>query len=231
MFVIERRRTGTSEEPNEVVEIAGSTGNLYTVTISKTPTCNCPYAAKGNECKHIVYVLNRTLKAPANLQYQRYLLSSELREIFDKAPPIPADKGKAEADDSGARKPIEDDCPICCVEFDPEHEDILYCKAACGNNVHKKCFEQWAVQKRATGGGVTCPFCRTPWERDATDSVVDKNAAAMKDGYMNVASQLGLSGLRDTSSYHQYWVRRERKNGGLQDEDPNTALGGWRRGY
>ena len=40
-----------------------------------------------------------------------------------------------------------------------------------------------------------------------------------RDGYVNLASQLGMSGHRDTSTYHSFWVTRERHRGGLQDED------------
>ena len=56
MFVIDRIRQGTSEAPEEVIEMAGSTGNVYHVTISKLPHCTCPDNMKGNQCKHIVYV-------------------------------------------------------------------------------------------------------------------------------------------------------------------------------
>ena len=58
MFLIDRTRTtsddGTHEE--EVFDIAGTTGNIYQVTISKEPTCSCPDGGKGNQCKHIIYV-------------------------------------------------------------------------------------------------------------------------------------------------------------------------------
>lgn len=58
MFLIDRTRTtsedGTHEE--EVFDLAGSTGNIYQITISKIPRCTCPDAGKGNQCKHIIYV-------------------------------------------------------------------------------------------------------------------------------------------------------------------------------
>lgn len=58
MFLIDRSRLvsrdGTHEE--EVFDIAGTTGNIYQVTISKEPSCTCPDAGKGNQCKHIIYV-------------------------------------------------------------------------------------------------------------------------------------------------------------------------------
>lgn len=56
MFVIDRTRQGTEEVPEEVVEMAGTTGNIYHVIISKLPHCTCPDNIKGNQCKHIVYV-------------------------------------------------------------------------------------------------------------------------------------------------------------------------------
>ena len=57
MFVVGRTRGGTEETPEEVVEMAGTTGNIYAVTIGLVPSCTCPDNRKGNQCKHIVYVL------------------------------------------------------------------------------------------------------------------------------------------------------------------------------
>ena len=63
MFLIDRERKfsadGSYEE--EVFDIAGSTGNIYRVTIAKLPSCTCPDAKKGNQCKHIVYVCSSSL--------------------------------------------------------------------------------------------------------------------------------------------------------------------------
>lgn len=56
MFVVSRSRVGTGEVPEEVIEIAGSTGNMYSVHIGLSPSCTCPDHQKGNQCKHIIYV-------------------------------------------------------------------------------------------------------------------------------------------------------------------------------
>ena len=57
MFLIDRKRTlSVDGHEEEVFDIAGSTGNIYEVTISKVPECTCPDASKGNQCKHIIYV-------------------------------------------------------------------------------------------------------------------------------------------------------------------------------
>jgi len=194
MFVIERTRSGTEECPEETVELAGTTGNIYTVEITQVPSCNCPHAKKGNQCKHIVYVLCRVLRAPAQLQFQLAFIRSELREILANAPPILNSDNTSR---DGNRKPLEDDCPICCCEFEPEKEEIVYCKAACGNNIHKTCFEQWAASKKGASGGVTCPFCRTPWTGDeAMIKNIAKCGKKNADGYVNIAQQLGISGQR-----------------------------------
>lgn len=199
--------------------MAGSTGNIYHITIDKVPSCDCPHARKGNQCKHIVYVLSRVLRVPADLEYQLAFVTSELRDIFAKAPPLPSQA----ADDSekdGKRKPLEGECPICADDFEPENsrEAVVYCKAACGNNIHKSCFDRWAATKR--GARVTCPFCRTPWESGDEGDIkkVATNGRVNADGYVNVASQLGLSGRRNYSTYNEYWVRQQMRNGNVDYE-------------
>jgi hypothetical protein len=48
MFVIARTYSRTKDILEEAVDIAGTTGNIYTVTINKTPGYTCPYIEKGN---------------------------------------------------------------------------------------------------------------------------------------------------------------------------------------
>ncbi|KAF2468006.1 uncharacterized protein BDR25DRAFT_266475, partial [Lindgomyces ingoldianus] len=201
-----RERCGTDDVPEEKVLIAGTTGNIYSVHIGLIPTCDCPHARKGHQCKHIIYVMLRVLKAPENISFQLALTSSELRDIFANAAPIP--KADTEADHCGGnRKPVEGDCPICYSEFELDKDAIVYCKVACGNNVHRDCMENWT---RAKQGKATCPYCRAIWSeggfvgKEADLQSAERNA----EGYVNVASQLGLSGQRDYSSYHQPWVRQ-----------------------
>ncbi|KAG8527989.1 uncharacterized protein KY384_006905 [Bacidia gigantensis] len=209
MFVIDRLSSGTADVPEQTIQVAGTTGNIYSVHIAHEPSCTCPDHLKGNQCKHIVYVLHNVLKAPEHLQYQLALLSSELREIFSSAPaPISlatADPhGDVDGETSSNRKPCEGDCPICFMPFSPDEEEIVWCRAACGNNVHADCFEQWA--KSQAGKEVKCVYCRTPWKgdeeqmmricREKAKSTVDKSGG----GYVNVAQELGLSGARGNSS-------------------------------
>ncbi|KAF2431921.1 hypothetical protein EJ08DRAFT_586435 [Tothia fuscella] len=217
MFVLDRTRGGEMSCPTETLKIAGSTGNVYTITIDQVPSCDCPHAKKGNQCKHIVFALSRVLRAPAKLQYQVAFLKSELQEIFSKAPPIvTVDASEPEVDANRKAIGPEDNCPICFMEFENGQEGTVYCKAACGNNIHKDCMDQWAASRQRSSAPVTCPFCRTTWEtanEGLAKTVATAGGTVNSDGYVNVASELGLSGRRDYSSYHSYWVRREARNG------------------
>lgn len=220
MFALDRLRSNDNpEHPTETISLAGTTGNVYMICIDKIPTCDCPHAKKGNQCKHVVYVMSRILRAPPDLEYQLAFTSSELKDIFANAPPLPSETASNNAQD-GNRKPVEGECPICCCDFEPSSsETIVYCKAACGNNIHKDCFSQWAATK--TGQTITCPFCRTPWQGDEIQlKEVAKGGRKNAEGYVNVASQLGLSGRRDYSTYNSFWVRGQARRGHLAwDED------------
>ena len=62
-----------------------------------------------------------------------------------------------ETDDDSGRKPLEGDCPICFEDLSESSlENTVFCKAQCGNNIHKECFDQWAQSKRSEGWEVTC---------------------------------------------------------------------------
>ncbi|OTA58963.1 hypothetical protein K449DRAFT_385506 [Hypoxylon sp. EC38] len=213
-YVLGRTRCGAGHCPEESVELTGSTGNIYVVHISQQPTCTCPHAQNGNQCKHVLYVMSRVLRARFDLVYQLALLTTELQEIFENAPPIETgDDPDAHAHDKN-RKSLEGDCPICFMPFEAA-EDTVYCRATCGQNIHKECFEMWATTKRKSADDqVTCPMCRTPWQGD--DDMVKKirnTGIVGSDGYVNVADQLGISGERDYSTYY-YGPRRGARSGG-----------------
>ncbi|KAF5001660.1 hypothetical protein FGRMN_966 [Fusarium graminum] len=216
-YVLNRVRGGTADCPEEDVEMTGSTGNIYTVHIGKRPNCTCPHNKKGHQCKHILYVLKQVLNAPFELVYQLALLSTELCSIFASAPPISV-HGNGESD---KRKPIEGDCPICYCELDEKNkESIVWCAAACGQNIHEQCFKMWAKTKPGPGK-VTCPMCRSVWKGDEKlVAKVQKDEGEMEEGYVNVGDQLGIGRQRDESSYSQwhgyhqgYWGRKYRGSG------------------
>jgi hypothetical protein len=60
LTVLNRERCGTDEIPEETIVMAGSTGNVYTQRVGLIPSCDCPHAKKGNQCKHVIYVSSTT---------------------------------------------------------------------------------------------------------------------------------------------------------------------------
>lgn len=70
MFLIGRHRTTKTDDhgeyEEEVFDMAGTTGNVYQVTISKVPKCTCPdWRNNRSQCKHIIYVI-RSISLEAN---------------------------------------------------------------------------------------------------------------------------------------------------------------------
>ncbi|OTA99609.1 hypothetical protein M426DRAFT_325001 [Hypoxylon sp. CI-4A] len=210
-YILGRTRAGTIECPEELVELTGSTGNIYIVHIAKQPSCTCPHAQSGHQCKHVIYVLSRVLRAKFELVYQLALLSTELKEIFQNAPPIDAEDPSDPSTTDKNRKALEGDCPICFMPFE-DAEETVYCRATCGQNIHAECFQMWANTKRRSGiDQVTCPMCRTPWQTDDGKPKKVKNTGVVgHDGYVNVADQLGVSRRRDRSTYYDGPRRGER---------------------
>lgn len=143
--------------------------------------------------------MSRVLHAKSEYVYQLALLTDELREIFRSAP-IPVGHSSSETNDSDQRrKPVEGDCPICFTGLDARSsESIVWCRAACGQNMHSSCFKMWAKVKKEA---VTCPFCRSPWQQDVEmNKAIVKEGNVTDEGYINVADQLGISTVRGTFS-------------------------------
>ncbi|KAK6357337.1 hypothetical protein TWF718_001650 [Orbilia javanica] len=196
MFCLGRERD--EEKLREEFKIAGSTGNIYTVVLENIPTCDCPDSNHKNEtCKHILFVMIKVLRVRDELSYQAALLNSEIREIFEtSAIPIEGDT----LEEKRQRKPLDSDaCPICYEQFEQDEKNVLFCAAQCGSNIHKECFRQWVAVK--VGETVTCVMCRTPWEEVPVDVAeygnILKNATKGREGYLNVAEELGMATRRD----------------------------------
>ena len=210
---------------SETFLLAGTTGNVYNITISKIPMCTCPdYRKNQSQCKHIIYVLTNILKVREDLAYQLAFLRDELTEMFETAPlPSAGIKSNGEGNGGDKRKAIDGDCPICFMSMDPESgEDFLWCKSSCGQNVHRECFEQWAKSSVASNGKVRCVYCRAEWEGDENSikRILEVGGGKLgREGYINVGEHLGLSGKRDSSTYHGFWVRQQIRRRQLEEDE------------
>ncbi|KAA8903174.1 hypothetical protein FN846DRAFT_954388 [Sphaerosporella brunnea] len=211
MFVLSR---SGQQGLSETFTMAGSTGNVYTIRIGPVPNCDCPDGGKNGTCKHILYIMHKVLKAPEHLVYQAGLLSDELAEIFAKAP-------RGDTEKTAGQKPLDQDpCPVCFCPFE-KGEQVVWCKAQCGSNIHKSCFMQW---KKTRPEAVTCVMCRQPWQEGDTQAVVEKlkegTAQMGPDGYVNVAGELGMNEERDYSTYNPWFTG-----------DAQYSFGWYRKGF
>ncbi|RDA91543.1 hypothetical protein CP533_4375 [Ophiocordyceps camponoti-saundersi (nom. inval.)] len=206
--VLGRQRGGDELCPEESFILAGSTGNVYTIRIARQLSCDCPHARKGNQCKHVIFVLARVLHAPFDLVYQLALLSTELRAIFAAAWTSPAEGYDTSSFQCGGkRRAIEGDCSICFCELESnDAQAIVWCRAACGQNFHRQCMNTWI---RKSDRSPRCPMCRRPWELEEQQATtVSLQNAVLNEGYANVGYELGMPSFRDTSSYSQWYTYR-----------------------
>lgn len=86
MYLIERKDLappGSDGGAKATFVVLGATKNVYEVTIGKHMRCSCPDAAKGNVCKHQLFVMLRVLKLDKEnpAVWQRALLTAEVCTI------------------------------------------------------------------------------------------------------------------------------------------------------
>eukprot|EP00985_Skeletonema_marinoi_P032190 scaffold39073_cov186-Skeletonema_marinoi.AAC.4 len=214
--------------PSIKCSVLGSTGNVYEVTIAKVPRCSCPDAAKGNLCKHLLFVMLKVVGLPANhhLVYQSAYLTEELDQIVtalqtrlerlgrdvvanEEVQKFHADLKKGikcdeDGDNAVSRKDVDgEDCPICFDELGSNLSQLTYCKGTCGTNFHKSCIQMWTRQSAHKSAGPTCPACRQQWEDVETGGKkAGGGSPSRSEGYDNLGRLQGQSTVRDTSSYH-----------------------------
>lgn len=198
--------------------VLGATANVYNVELGRCPSCSCPDFAKGNLCKHILFVYLRVLKlSPANpVIWQKALIQSEVDAILERdaegSDALASEQvqlnyrrlSQGETMDKGAngRRPVEGDCPICFEEMTGEKEPITWCQA-CGNNMHEVCFKRWAQSKRSLSQPVTCVYCRANWIGEGGNA----GPGCERGGYINLAHVSDAHNAENTSLESLYGDR------------------------
>mmetsp|Transcript_47624 Transcript_47624/g.101201 ORF Transcript_47624/g.101201 Transcript_47624/m.101201 type:complete len:278 (-) Transcript_47624:88-921(-) len=225
--------------PSVKLDVLGSTGNVYEVTIAKVPGCNCPDAMKGNLCKHLLFAMIKVVGLPISnpLAYQSAYLTEELEEIvgllrqrmrrlgrdviandavrerheaMKKGETTNDEDDNDEGKDGSRRKEIEGDCPICFDALGSDPSQLTYCRVACGSNFHRGCIQMWTRQP-AQRSKPTCPACRQPWVDDQTGGKKSQGKGTNDEGYENLGSLQGQSLVRDTSTYHSSYDGYKRR--------------------
>ncbi|KAI8352452.1 hypothetical protein EDC96DRAFT_517986 [Choanephora cucurbitarum] len=227
MFVLSRK-TSELDSSVEIFDVAGSVGNMYTVTVDTRISCTCmDFGFRKSYCKHILMVLMKVYRLPlSDPMFQSLKTSREQRidarqtgNIADPSVLVPEDIRKKimtifyhqdeSLDTQTNRRPLDNnDCPICFEAFEEDKIDTIDFCRVCGNNIHKECFDMWASSK---GSRVTCVYCRSNWYTNSNSKKSGKKAAYELDsshvnesGYANFAAELGLTKKRETTSFDSY---------------------------
>jgi len=149
--------------------VMGSSGNVYTVAISHTPTCSCPdYTTRQKRCKHIYFVLGKIMHVNDDDQDNDQYTEKELLRMFSQIPKITNNlivdtntKNKYNKlknnDSSNNKKSTDDLCPICLDDLE-NGETLDHCRS-CGKHIHTCCFSMWTKSK-----GAKCVFCQAVWK-------------------------------------------------------------------
>jgi len=167
----------------------GSTGNVYTIRISRSPSCDCPDFSRGNQpCKHIIFILCRVLglSPQSHLIDSRVLSSDELEQIFANddarggaaaaavqaaqavveavtgkkvAAAEPVEEEEAKEGERPVARKAEGECCVCFEDFASAGAAQLKACSVCQNHLHGECITAWLSQSRDR----LCPYCRSPW--------------------------------------------------------------------
>mmetsp|Transcript_41547 Transcript_41547/g.66805 ORF Transcript_41547/g.66805 Transcript_41547/m.66805 type:complete len:111 (+) Transcript_41547:750-1082(+) len=100
-------------------------------------------------------------------------------------------------------------------------EEVTYCKAQCGQNVHTECIDRYCISQRKRNQQPMCPYCRAPWQqegREKGESRIEKGMRAtvqrgasgrggafslqINEGYLNLGMAQGLSTNREYKQWH-----------------------------
>ncbi|KAI3823504.1 hypothetical protein L1987_04942 [Smallanthus sonchifolius] len=165
--------------------ILGTTGNVYTVTLSATPTCTCPDSTI--PCKHILFLYTRVLSLSLSdpCLRRRTLRPCQLTRLLSAKV-----SGEAVAGAPVRRRFLElyrrrngnklsvhvedgSTCPVCLEELGVGGRRVVAC-ATCKNPVHVGCLMNWKSKRSRT-----CVICRARW-RDTSQ----------EDKYINLSDYL-----------------------------------------
>ncbi|KAM1365013.1 hypothetical protein ACFX13_044082 [Malus domestica] len=208
--------------------VLGATGNVYTVSLSATPSCTCP--DRTTPCKHIFFVFIRALGLPLDdaclrrrtlrpCQVNRLLglptlpealAAFSLRERFHQL----FFQGSSSSSATKPRHQVEieegSSCPVCLEEMAGKQEKVVAC-GTCRNPIHEECLMTW---KRSSGGrSASCVICRARWK--------DINRIMKQDKYLNLAAYYATNhdqddignaseGLSDDGSLHKEIPAKEK---------------------
>ncbi len=163
---------------HNVFAIMGTTGNVYDVTIDKTPSCTCPdHVSRKSRCKHILFVLARILSVDDPMK--KNFSCDDLKNIFNKKIEnnelcVNNDQKKKyinflkNNDNDDICDDYNDVCGICLDEI-TKNEKTLMCKLMCKKLVHKECYDMWMLK---TNNNI-CVYCKSQFNYETKSTYIN----------------------------------------------------------
>ncbi|KAI3943900.1 hypothetical protein MKW92_023822, partial [Papaver armeniacum] len=172
--------------------VLGETGNVYTLVICATPSCNCP--DWHTPCKHILFVLIRVIGISprndclrsktltltdcqvghiSNMRYFiRFFAGGRVRDRFNYLRKTMLNVGPPQK----IQLEIGEKCPYCEGDLNEVdvHNPVVECEA-CGEVGHESCL----VTSMLRQGGDSCKSCQAHW-----------SALADENRYLNLAAYI-----------------------------------------
>lgn len=193
--------------------VLGATGNVYTVTLSLTPSCTCP--DRTTPCKHMLFVYIRVLGLPLDdtCLWRKTLRPCQLIRLLSMPTSDETMAGvvtrerfhelffRASQGGAGSSQQqvvtLEDGamCPVCLEEMG-RVDKVVAC-ATCKNPIHKECLLAWKRSSRRRS--TSCVICRARW-KDRVDQEMYLNLSAyVNEDEMAVDQGAGYCG--DNSAF------------------------------
>ncbi|XP_059311330.1 uncharacterized protein LOC132062872 [Lycium ferocissimum] len=185
--------------------VLGATCNVYTVTLSTTPSCSCP--DRSTPCKHILFVLIRVLGVSIDdtCLYRRSLRPCQLQRLLNlpiSTEALATQKVREMFHQLFSQQPqrtspvtikVENGttCPVCLEEM-TEQEKIAAC-VTCRNPIHEECIMAWKRSSRRRS--ISCVLCRARWR--------DLRAELERDKYLNLSPYIISNGENEIGENHQ----------------------------
>ncbi|MCD7469513.1 hypothetical protein HAX54_008613 [Datura stramonium] len=186
--------------------VLGATCNVYTVTLSTTPSCSCP--DRSTPCKHILFVLIRVLGVSIDdtCLYRRSLRPCQLQRLLNlpiSTEALASQKVREMFHQLFSQQPqktspvtikVENGttCPVCLEEMN-EEEKIAAC-VTCRNPIHEECLMAWK-RSNSRRRSISCVLCRARWR--------DVRAELEGDKYLNLSPYIISNTENETGENHQ----------------------------
>lgn len=173
IFLVLTHDVDDSDPYTRKYDVMGTTRRIYTVTITKTPSCTCPdHVQRKTKCKHIFFILTRIMKIDQEQEDNETYTEHQLTKMFKNIPEITnnlkinntlLNKYNNIKNNNGLVPQIkithDDICVICLEELLESNEKVIYCRSSCGKSIHHECFSVITNNRFDK-----CVFCQQIWD-------------------------------------------------------------------